>query len=329
MEINCLSGKSATLTFPFPPYAKDRFRDGPAPDTVYIAHQALWALGANVCLMDVEDCQKQIINGNKPDFVLEISGFAMKADFESLLGSICAANKINYFPSHKMPQKIASDKLLSKKFAKMAGLMTPETIVDVTHYPDNQRMLLKPICGGESQGIREISVKEFNQSNRGDCFVEEYINGIDATFLVIHNSETQEPTIIAGFSNQDSTNDNITTNSTKKYDHYIYGQSIRSRKCILEKTPEGVLKGISNFCSLIGTPPVCRLDFKQDRENNLHFYFLEINTDPTIGANALWYEPLQNWAKKSSFAKKFNLLDQLPIHPSAKAMAFLIFMNYV
>jgi hypothetical protein len=300
----------AALAYPFAPYNQYNFRDGPSPDTVYIAHQALWAMGADVTLLDTEVCQKQILEGNRYDLVFEISGFASNSSLESLLGSICAAQEVSYFPSNQLPQQIAADKLISKHFAEIAGLEVPKTIVKLDASNTLDKLIVKPIAGGESKGIKEIAPEELANIELVDQFVEEFIHGVDVTFLTIKNPTTGKPEVIAAFCNKDSTQEAITSNETKKRDHYIYGQSIRTRTSILEKIDNNLLEKICSFNLLIGNPRISRLDFRSPFDDSEKHFFLEINTDPTLGANQLWYTPIQEWSTRSSFSDIFQKIDE-------------------
>lgn len=323
-----LEGKKAALAYPFLPSENGRFRDGPAPDTVFIAHQSLWSQGAFVNILDTQLCQEKILVDQCFDFVFEISGFGTNVAGEGLLGSVAEANNIAYFPSMGLAQKIASDKLISKGFAAKACLRTPDTIVTRNQFVSSKRYIKKPICGGESQLIEEVTPSTVSLENLRDFFVEEYVEGVDATVLCFWNPISQKTDFIAAFENQDSTLSDITTNQTKKADHYIYGSTLRSRKSILTDLPVEIIENISSFLNSIGNPKISRLDFRKGTDNG-DYYFLEINTDPTFGANQLWYEPIKTWSELNNLSSEFEVINALPIHPSAKALGFIIGLNHV
>lgn len=325
-----LSGRTAALVYPFDLEATGRFRDKPAPDTIYIAHQALWALGADVLILDIQACHRRMISESDLDFVLEISGFATNSELEGLLGMMCAANRIPYFPTNRLPRTIAADKLIAKRFAQRAGLRTPKTYSQATVTNlDSRQALIKPICGGESLGIRTFDPDDPEVWFQPDTFVEEFIDGVDTTVLMIRHPTSSSMEILAAFTNQDQTSERVTTNATKKRDHYLFGQSIRTRTPVTDAIPSDVSQAILAFVELIGCPPICRLDFRQSDLDAEEWYFLEINTDPTLGANELWYTPVKRWCLNNEMFHEFDEFDRLPIHNSAKVIAFLIAKNHI
>ncbi len=325
-----LDGKLAALAFPYGRSHSSGFKDCPSPDTVYIAHQALWALGATTHIVDVLACQNAICAGKGFDFVLELSGFGENCALDGLLGTICAAKNISYFPSNQLARTIAADKLISKRFAKRAGLAIPDTIstMDVAQRNSSQVFLCKPICGGESLGIRKISGKELEQVDLADSFVEEYVSGIDVTVLAVRNPYTRQNELIAAYANTDSSEEDITTNTTKKKDHHIFGASIRTRQPILREIDSATVASVMEYLEIIGCPPICRIDFRRSYTSG-QLYFLEANIDPTLGANQLWYEPIKEWSNNIGVSSEFAKLDTLPLHNSAKVMALLIGINHM
>ncbi len=149
-----LANRLVYLAYPHKPYKLVTFRDGPSPDTVYIAHQALDALGANVEILDTLDCQRRLLAQHIPSMVLEISGFGTRPFSESLLGNICAATGVSYFPSNGFAQIVASDKLISKHFANQAGLLTPRTVVSPQGVTDGTRLLKANLRGRKPRSSR-------------------------------------------------------------------------------------------------------------------------------------------------------------------------------
>jgi len=324
-----LCDKTAMLAYP-QNASSQHYRDFPAPDTVFIAHQALHALGANVKISDTIEGQKLLLSNENIEFVLEISGFGNNPSMESLLGLISDANNIGFFPSNGITQIIASDKLVSKRFALSAGLRVPRTITNKSEAVGMNRLVRKPICGGESQGLELVDPSIFESKGfPTDDFCEQYIEGVDATFLVLVDPKTKQPHVIAAFENQDLTKSKLTTNETKKKDHAIYGRSVRSRTSILGGCDKALIDSIEGFTRDICFPPISRLDFRKTQEKDQPFVFLEVNTDPTLGANQLWYTPIKEWCATTEYKYAFDEIDALPIHPSAKVMAFVIWLNQV
>ena len=304
------------------------YQDIPLPDSLFIAHQALWALGAQVSILDIQECQKAIVNGAHFDFVLELSGYGINSNMNELLSTLCGSMGIGYFPSSGLARKIATNKLIAKRFAAQAGLKIPATIIDLPSKND-KILVCKPIFGGDSLGVEVISTLEQQDYQfKDNKFFEEFIDGVDVTILTFYESVVSKNQIVGAFENTDSSGEIITTYETKKIDQLIYGRTKRTRRSVFDKINSDTIKGIHQFLDILGNPKVCRFDFRLSKETN-SYYFLEANIDPTFGNNGIWYEPLKCWSVRSRYSQLMINLSLLPIHRSAVAIAFLISIDYM
>lgn len=321
-----LAGKRVVLSYPYCNDNKTKYWGQPVPDTIFIAHQALWAMKATVEIRDKDQCQKNILDGDRPDLVLELSGYGRSAGIDRLLGEICLANDVCYFPNNGIPQIIGADKLLSKKYAGQVGLDLPRTVPQIALPGTDGLLIQKPVYGGESVGVTLVENKEDASHCPPGFFLEEYIQGTDVTVLMVKNPQNNRFDILEAYESKTAVEQKFIDDATKHRDLMLFGDPARQRIACKEYLDDTTCEKLVAYAEALDVQNVCRIDLRKS-DSKLHF--LEINPDPTIGANAIWYDPLCRWGLQNGFDEIIEGTRTMPIHDAAKSMIILLSLYYV
>ncbi len=241
----------------------------------------------NIKIIDVtNNCQKFISDLIKyePDKIFNcLHGFfGEDGQVQSILNYL----KIPYTHSGVLASSLAMNKVISKKFYQSLGVKCPKIFENLDVNNIKFPVIVKPVCGGSSNGIIKIESIESlnkirNELTSKHLMIEEYIEGREITVGILDNKICGIMEIISDSEIYDFKN---------KY--------LQIAKHVVDpEIPERIREYITN-CSLdihkkMNCSCLSRLDFRFNEQTN-EIYLLEINTQPGLTKNSLLPEMAKN-----------------------------------
>lgn len=304
------------------------------PDTVMIYTQACQAVSNRVHVVPLEQFVESQFHSkfqDEPGLVVDIVGGLFDVELIGLPSSVAKILGMPCFPAGVKNYVTTHDKLLGKHLAQSVGLDVPRTLSgdDLDCYYGT--VIQKPICGGDSVGIRRFEQWRKGKRPPVGSFVEEFQEGQDATFHVIRNKDAETYSII----------DHIVTEGAPSqwFDAEMKANANRLYSVKREPTQRCRYKGsvsnelassFSNLMALAGHPYIGRIDVRQLKTTGTieikDAKFLELNVAPTISNANTWYDGV-----KEAYGdhESFVAVQDLAIHPAAKSLAVMLKEFYV
>ncbi len=232
-------------------------------------------------IINVDNNYEELINNlkkYKPDKVFNcLHGFfGEDGQIQSILNYL----KIPYTHSGVLASALAMNKVVSKKIYQSLGVNCPKTIKVEDDLCDVQLpLIIKPVCGGSSNGLVKVKTKKqlqnfIKNNNLEKYIVEEYINGREITVGILNNKICGIMEIIFDDELYDYKNkyEDIAT-------HLINPKLPLEINQKIQELSLRVHRGINCKC-------LSRLDYRYNSEMN-EIYLLEINTQPGLTKDSL------------------------------------------
>lgn len=235
-------------------------------------------------------CENIIDIKNKYDLVFNLFEGYLSRNREALIPALLELNQIPYIGSDAFANALTLDKFATKLYAIDYNIETPNFALYDYHnknihrsVPSSQKLVLKPVCGGTSDGIKFVNesnnllheVESIASEYKQNILIEEYIEGSDISVSMFGNPSNGYEVIGAvqtcdtNFNNLDIYDKNL------KLTHNV----IRIIPKWSEVTEKDIYRKCKTIASAIKLKGFFRIDF---RINNCGCYFLEINATPSL-----------------------------------------------
>ena len=249
-----------------------------------------------------KNCKKLLedIDKSKPDVIFNcLHGyFGEDGQIQSIMNYL----EIPYTHSGVLTSSLCMNKILSKKFFISLGVACPENIdFSLSHKIKIQKpIIIKPICGGSSNGLYKINngeeLNSFFQKNKERLnffMIEEYVEGREITVGILENK-------VCGIMEIKFKNE-IYDFKNKYVDVAEHILNPNLPNSIIDELKDISLKIHKNLnCNCIS-----RLDFRYSEEDK-KLFLLEVNTQPGLTKNSLL--PEMAYHQGVSFNELCNIL---------------------
>jgi hypothetical protein len=300
-----------------------------SPDTVMIYTQACQAISRRSHVVPLDQLMDRNLQSQfefNDGLVVDLVGGLYDIELIGIPSSIAQSLGMPCFPAGTKNYVTTHDKLLGKHLAKSVGLSTPRTINGEDLDFHDTAIIQKPICGGDSAGIRRFERWQNGKRPPVGSFAEEFIEGQDATFHLIRNTDAKTYSVI----------DHIITEGppSQWFDAEMKGDanrlfSIRKHQTKRRRYEGGLSQHLEalfgNLMVLAGYPFIGRIDVRQLKSQGTigakDVSFLELNVAPTISNANTWYDGIEEVYGDD---EAFTAVRDLPIHPAAKSLAVML-----
>lgn len=292
----------------------ERLEEFDSFQTIIALSGVLESLGFETVKLGGDICIIEKIKEAKPDFIFNIAEGFWGRNREAHIPAILEMMNLPYSGSDPLTLSLTLDKIMSKKFAKLQDIPTPDYFIvsdirQLNCFEAQLRfpLITKPAYEGSSKGIYLFSlVKEPSELKRNvsilmqkypdqPILVEEYIQGREFTVGVQGNADAKVLGIMEIKNKNKSSKNFIYSLEVKRnwQNEVEYVAAPELKEDVKTELQQYALKAFKEF----GCRDIARLDFRVSCDNQV--YLLEINPLPGLRPG---YSDLVIMAQKQGMA---------------------------
>ncbi|KCZ52068.1 hypothetical protein HY29_18310 [Hyphomonas beringensis] len=279
----------------------DRWRS----DVVFFFGQGVEKLGADARYLDVEQyLTVQNRRDETPgDYIINLHSGLNDIGCWPIISALARWRQVPVAPCSSDVHIIGERKDISNLLAAAAGLKVPEKF-DHQSKAD-RKFVRKPRDLGMSRGLQVALRADLNPEDFGTDIVQTFIEGFDATVVVIRLPNGDYSVIGA----------QLLTPNNRHDTHWVYSEAMKvsdeqgnadHSRAPIEVSPD-LERAISALCEKIGDSAYYRLDFRVAPSGNAplrmltlqNAYFLEANPTPTIAADGEFNATMAAWISRN------------------------------